>query len=219
MAGPTTVLGKAKARANLIPGGPASNRARATANLSPGRTIHGGWKFLRTGVLPAPWGPGTQDEIDQLRDWLVSKVGGEAAPVSALLRIRRVCDSYGFTECVRHWLSNKPGHVQQLAESWETRPGKGVVSIRHGASAASSVEIDADDPDVGYFLARVDGHLPSGLTLPKAARPARGLSLHWIDGALDHQDAFAFTLKITSVDRAGNLGEPIEILIEDDGIR
>ena len=82
-----------------------------------------------------------------------------------------------------------------------------------------SIEIDTDDPAVGYFLARADGSLPSGLTLPEAARPARGLSLRWIDGATDHQDAFAFALTIRSVDRAGNLGESIEILIEDDGMR
>ena len=75
---------------------------------------------------------------------------------------------------------------------------------------------------MGYFLALVDGVRPGGLRLPDAPRSLAGrtpvLTLSWIDGARDRQDAFGFTLRITSVDRAGNLGEPIEIVIEDDGI-
>lgn len=82
-----------------------------------------------------------------------------------------------------------------------------------------AIEVDTDDPDVGYFLGRVDGTLPEGFELPASARPARGLFLHWIDGNSDDQDAFGFTLRITSVDRAGNRGEPIDIVIEDDGIQ
>ena len=83
-----------------------------------------------------------------------------------------------------------------------------------------TIALDTDDPDVGYFLARVDGNLPHGFELPESPRLAQrsSLFLHWIDGWRDNQDAFGFTLKITSMDRAGNLGEPVEIFIEDDGI-
>jgi formylglycine-generating enzyme required for sulfatase activity len=85
-----------------------------------------------------------------------------------------------------------------------------------------SIHMDAHDQNVGYFLALVDGVLPGGLSLPDAprslARHAPMLTLSWLDGARDRQDAFGFTLRITSVDRAGNLGEPVEAVIEDDGI-
>ena len=85
-----------------------------------------------------------------------------------------------------------------------------------------SIYMDTPDQDVGYVLTLVDGVLPGGLRLPEAprslARHAPILTLSWIDGASDRQDAFGFALRITSVDRAGNLGEPVEIVIEDDGI-
>ena len=85
-----------------------------------------------------------------------------------------------------------------------------------------SIYIDTDNENVGYLLALVDGALPRGLRLPDAprslARHRPTLTLSWIDGASDHQDAFRFTLRITPVDRAGNLGEPTQILIEDDGV-
>ena len=61
-------------------------------------------------------------------------------------------------------------------------PGSLVIFDSCNDLGGISIEIDTDDPEVGYFLVKADGHLPHGLTLPEAARPARGLSLSWIDG-------------------------------------
>ncbi len=50
--GPTTAEGKARALANLVPGG---------------RLEHGGWRWMRRGELPMPWGPDVALEIDEMR--------------------------------------------------------------------------------------------------------------------------------------------------------
>lgn len=79
------------------------------------------------------------------------------------------------------------------------------------------------DPDgieeVGYRLRLLDGRLPRGLTLPgDDALLGELLRLHWVDGATDDQDAFAFTLALVPVDVAGNEGKTVRVRIEDDGI-
>lgn len=78
-----------------------------------------------------------------------------------------------------------------------------------------------DDPDlddaVGYHLALVDGVLPEGLTLSDDAWLGPDLSLIWIDGATDDQEALSFTLSLTPSDAAGNLGEPLLVDVADPG--
>lgn len=108
-------------------------RVRALANLRRGAIEHGGWRFLRRAELPMPWGPAVQLEIDEMKAWLLSKCGGpDAARLSALMRIRRVGQSWGFLACLEHWTANRHGDVQTLAESWQTKPGKGLMHIKHG---------------------------------------------------------------------------------------
>lgn len=74
--------------------------------------------------------------------------------------------------------------------------------------------------EIGFRLELVSGALPSGLTLPTTAvRPsiADTLFLPWNDGAVDEQEAISFTLRITAVDRAGNVGPPTTITIVHPG--
>ena len=78
--GPTTLVGRTKALANLVPGG---------------RLEHGGWRFLRRGVLPQPWGPDAMAEAEEIASELLARCGGEErASLSALTRIDRIKDSF-----------------------------------------------------------------------------------------------------------------------------
>lgn len=82
------------------------------------------------------------------------------------------------------------------------------------------------DPDseatVGYQLEKVEGDLPSGLSLPLLwDNPWLGpeLTLGWIDEAENRQDPFDFTLALIPVDLAGNEGEPALVTLSHDGKR
>lgn len=73
--------------------------------------------------------------------------------------------------------------------------------------------------ELGYRIRLVGGTLPEGLSLPSEAWRAEGsnfpaLSLRWIDGSTDDQEAIDFTITLTAIDRAGNQGpesDPIRI--------
>ena len=115
--GPRTRKGQARALANLVPGG----------NMT-----HGGWRWLRRAELPMPWGGEVAEEITEIQAWLLSKCGGpDEASLSALMRIRRIGQSWGFLACLDHWTANRHGAVQSLTESW-TKAGGGLVHSRHG---------------------------------------------------------------------------------------
>ena len=74
-----------------------------------------------------------QAEIDEIKTWLLSKCGGpERTKLSALMRIKRIGDAWGLTSCVEHWWCNRHGHVQTLVESWDSKPGHGLLHIKHG---------------------------------------------------------------------------------------
>jgi len=72
----------------------------------------------------------------------------------------------------------------------------------------SSIDDRTAAPDIGYRLSIASGSPPSGLDLPTTdvrANSSDGLVLHWIDGATDDQESVDFELRISSVDRAGNV--------------
>ena len=108
--------------------------------------------------------------------------------------------------------------------------GRGPERTSNGSMMSTScddlgfIDITLADPegdladDVGYYLELVDGELGEEMSLPSDPWTGQVLTLSWIDGATDDQDVLSFTLSITPVDRAGNLGEPIELFIEDDGV-
>ena len=96
---------------------------------------------------------------------------------------------------------------------------KGLVSMSTSCDDIGfiSIELEPTGEELGYYLDLVDGDLPDGMDgLPEVAWTGPGFTLTWIDEATDDQDAFAFTLSLTPVDRAGNLGDPLEVDIEDD---
>jgi hypothetical protein len=76
----------------------------------------------------------------------------------------------------------------------------------------------AGDPDrnddVGYYVDVVDGEAPFD---PFTGGPIAGprLSFGWIDDR--RGEPLAFTLSLTPVDRAGNEGEPVTVVVEDRG--
>lgn len=88
--------------------------------------------------------------------------------------------------------------------------GRVVLSLRQ---EDASVPVDA----VGYRLAVVDGMVPDGLGIGEDIVLGPEILLPWIDDAEDVQEVFAFTLQVTSVDRAGNEGPPVELEVSDPG--
>lgn len=105
-------------------GGPKTQKGRAIAqaNLRQGALTHGGWRFLRRGELPMPWGEDVSLEIEELRGYLLAKCGGqERASLSGLMRIRRAGSGWGFLSCIEHWLSHRHGAAVQ------DKPGSGLV--------------------------------------------------------------------------------------------
>ena len=63
---------------------------------------------------------------------------------------------------------------------------------------------------LGYLVQFDGGTLPTGYTLPRQAARLQGdkLFLAWVDGASLTQEAFDFTLRVVTVDLAGNVSPP-----------
>jgi MYXO-CTERM domain-containing protein len=70
--------------------------------------------------------------------------------------------------------------------------------------------------ELGFRVALVAGTPPAGLTIPEGATTGF-VSLLWIDGNTDDQEAFDFTLAIVAVDRAGNESAPKTVHIVSEG--
>lgn len=74
-----------------------------------------------------------------------------------------------------------------------------------------------DAEELGYYVEHVAGTLPDGMYVP--GEPLRGpeLPLHWGDGATNDQEPLDFTLRVRAVDEAGNIGDPVEVDVTDEG--
>jgi hypothetical protein len=83
--------------------------------------------------------------------------------------------------------------------------------------AATDDRTGADE--MGYRFDFQEGTLPDGFSLPDYdfRLDSGRVPLYWSDGEVDVQDAFDFTVTISAVDLAGNLGPPSEIHIADAG--
>ena len=131
---------------------------------------------------------------------------------------------------------------QQLDTMAPGAPGVAELRVKRGVAGNTSCDdlgfititpappVDDRTPaeSLGYQLRLVEGELPSGLKLPEGpvrARTlpdepdptARWIGLHWIDGASGYQEAISFTLSLAAVDLAGNVGEPVAVVIDDPG--
>jgi hypothetical protein len=87
-----------------------------------------------------------------------------------------------------------------------------------------SLQVSAQDDQtavdkMGYQVALATGQLPSGMTLPTGAVRTLGgmLFFGWIDGAKDDQESISFSLTISAVDLAGNIGPATTVEIHDGG--
>ena len=109
-----------------------------------------------------------------------------------------------------------PGDVENV--SIDVRRGVGPQSdgcdeVATSCDDLGTVSIDITAPtddlsgadEIGYVLELASGTLPSGLGLP--TEPVRSpIVLSWIDGATDEQESVEFSIQITPMDKAGNLG-------------
>ncbi len=92
----------------------------------------------------------------------------------------------------------------------------GTVAIHLGAVSDDRT----DEAEMGFRVELIDGALPSGLVLPSGdvrASPDGSLTLGWSDGASDDQEAFDFTLRVSAVDRAGNVGPGSDVRVRHGG--
>ncbi len=88
----------------------------------------------------------------------------------------------------------------------------GQVTLRLARPSGDPDDVD----DVGYLVELVEGDAPfdSWPTGPVLGPEPR---FTWIDDHQRDQAPLAFTLSLTPVDRAGNEGEPVTVVVEDRG--
>lgn len=123
-----------------------------------------------------------------------------AAPVVGIARIYRGSEGTDF-------LDDCTAVVSSCAD------GGGVV-------LAVSASDDATPADALGWRVELSGDLPDGLVeLPIAVRADDDgeVSLAWVDGQTDDQEAFSFTARVYAVDAAGNESAPTDVLVEDPG--
>ncbi|HET6611334.1 MAG TPA: hypothetical protein VFG83_05065 [Kofleriaceae bacterium] len=90
----------------------------------------------------------------------------------------------------------------------------GFVYIYFDAPADNTTEPE----DMGYKIKLIDGQVPDSLNIPDVAISASGwIGFVWVDGRTDDQEAISFTLAVSAVDRAGNVGPPVSVVISDPG--
>ncbi|HET6611337.1 MAG TPA: hypothetical protein VFG83_05080 [Kofleriaceae bacterium] len=103
------------------------------------------------------------------------------------------------------------------------------VRIRRGHSGSSSCDdigfIDiyvdpasgdtASPEEMGYQVVLTEGSLPEDLVLPVG--PTTSLNFYWTDGATEDQEPISFTLAISAVDPAGNVGPAVSVVVSDPG--
>jgi hypothetical protein len=102
----------------------------------------------------------------------------------------------------------------QAACSYNTCEGIGTVVLDVSAS-----DDQTPSEGLGYRVELVSGQAPTGLHLPAGAVQARDgqLRLHWSDGDTDEQEAISFSLAVTAVDLAGNVGPASTADVQDAG--
>lgn len=73
--------------------------------------------------------------------------------------------------------------------------------------------------ELGWSLELESGALPAGVRLP--ATPVRAVGgelwFSFLDGDTDDQEAFSFTLRVASVDAAGNKSSPVLVAVAHEG--
>lgn len=77
-------------------------------------------------------------------------------------------------------------------------------------ASETPVAPDFNEP-VGYLVELFEGELPDWFSLPEnpiAANDSGTIAFRWCDGASYDQERIAFSLVVTPVDAAGNLGTP-----------
>ncbi len=92
-------------------------------------------------------------------------------------------------------------------------PGQSLTSCDDLGVVTLTIQGPEDDQsgpeEIGYVVELVEGAPPGGLALP--AEPVRleggTITLPFSDGATDEQEPFSFVIRLTAMDRAGNLGE------------
>ncbi len=173
--------------------------------------------------------------VPQLR-WLVLASGAVAVLCGSHAQFARACSMAPPT----------PHTLDPAAQTTDaTAPGipsATVASIRRGkgpetnysscTQSASScddlgsirLQVSAQDDQtpvdkLGYQIALASGQLPSSMTLPTGAVRTQGgtLLFVWIDGAKDDQESISFSLTISAVDLAGNIGPATTVEIHDGG--
>ena len=82
---------------------------------------------------------------------------------------------------------------------------------------------ESEWPGLGYSVELVEGALPDGLSLTRSPVYAMregddaALWFAWIDGEEASQEPIDFVVEVTAVDPAGNVSEPVEVTIIDEG--
>jgi hypothetical protein len=79
------------------------------------------------------------------------------------------------------------------------------------------------EPTAAYLIEHADGDLPPGLSIPSEPSPATdgAIWLHYVDDP-DRPESFSFTVRISPVDAAGNIGpasEPVSVQHGGSGCR
>jgi hypothetical protein len=119
--------------------------------------------------------------------------------------------------------------MEPLLQELDIRRGKGPEAAGCGRTATTSCddigfitltfaqpEGDAHDAaEIGYRVRYVGGTLPHALEPPEGLWAGPSLHLHWIDGATDDQEPFAFELEVVAVDAAGNESPPLRVDVVD----
>ncbi len=74
---------------------------------------------------------------------------------------------------------------------------------------------------LGYQLRVIEGDLPRGLEANAIegtfGLTDGGIGFTWVDGATDDQEGFGFTLAVSAVDLAGNVGPELEVEVSHRG--
>jgi len=109
-------------------------------------------------------------------------------------------------------------------------PAEGCGAGSTSCDDIGSVTLRLDEPatddqssteHIGYRIELADGVLPGTLRLPDTAVRANGgteLELFFVDDATEAQEVVAFSLVLTPIDEAGNVGPPsTEIRVFDPG--